>query len=73
VYYQPVNDPAQHPLVGAVRRFVEDEVKPVAGELDHADRYPHGLVARMQELGLFGCLVPREHGGWVCPSASTPA
>ena len=29
--------------------------------------YPHGLVARMQELGLFGCLVPREHGGLGLP------
>src|SRR5215475_8072588 len=63
VYHRPVTDPARHPLVGAVRRFVEDEVKPVARELDHADRYPHGLVERMRELGLFGCLVPREHGG----------
>src|SRR5262245_16116971 len=67
VYYRPVTDPARHPLVDAVRRFVEDEVKPVARELDHADRYPHELVGRMGELGLFGCLVPSEHGGLGLP------
>jgi alkylation response protein AidB-like acyl-CoA dehydrogenase len=60
-------DPPRHPLVGAVRRFVENEVKPAACALDHADRYPHGLVGRMQELRLFGCLVPREYGGLGLP------
>jgi alkylation response protein AidB-like acyl-CoA dehydrogenase len=59
--------PSAPPLVVAVRRFVEDEVKPVARDLDHADRYPHALVARMRELGLFGCLVPAEYGGLGLP------
>ncbi len=54
---------AERPIVAAVRRFVEKEVKPVAATLEHADRYPHDLVARMKELGLFGSLIPREHGG----------
>ncbi len=47
----------------AVRRFVEDEVQPAASALEHADAYPHTLVARMRELGLFGALVPVEYGG----------
>ncbi|MBI2554007.1 MAG: acyl-CoA dehydrogenase family protein, partial [Candidatus Rokubacteria bacterium] len=51
------------PIVAAVRRFVEKEVRPVASSLEHADRYPHELVARMKELGLFGALIPREYGG----------
>src|SRR6267143_5613737 len=50
-------------VVAAVRRFVEEEVRPAAAALEHADAYPHALVARMRELGLFGALVPREHGG----------
>src|SRR5688572_7277006 len=49
--------------VVAVRRFVEDEVQPAASALEHADAYPHTLVARMRELGLFGALVPVEYGG----------
>src|SRR5918996_993036 len=56
----PLSD---HPLVAAVRDFVEGEVRPVAVELERADRYPHALVERMRELGLFGALVPREYGG----------
>jgi len=35
----------------------------VATVLEHADAYPHDLVERMRELGLFGALVPREYGG----------
>jgi alkylation response protein AidB-like acyl-CoA dehydrogenase len=50
-------------LVAAVHAFVEDEVRPCASALEHADRYPHALVGRMRELGLFGALVPREWGG----------
>ena len=51
------------PIVAAVRCFVDDEVRPVAAALEHADAYPHALVARMRALGLFGALVPAEHGG----------
>jgi alkylation response protein AidB-like acyl-CoA dehydrogenase len=56
-----------HPIVETVRRFVDEEVGPVASALEHADRYPHELVARMKALGLFGALVPREHGGLGLP------
>jgi alkylation response protein AidB-like acyl-CoA dehydrogenase len=55
--------PGPHPIVAAVREFVRAEVEPVASALEHADAYPHALVARMRELGLFGALVPPEHGG----------
>jgi alkylation response protein AidB-like acyl-CoA dehydrogenase len=54
---------AEHPIVDAVREFVAREVEPAAAALEHADAYPHALVARMKELGLFGALIPREHGG----------
>ena len=50
-------------MVAAVRAFVDTEVRPVAADLEHADAYPHGLVARMRDLGLFGALVPAEYGG----------
>ena len=51
------------PIVTAVRRFVDEEVRPVAAALEHADAYPHALVAGMRALGLFGALVPAEYGG----------
>jgi alkylation response protein AidB-like acyl-CoA dehydrogenase len=50
-------------VVAAVREFVETEVRPVAAALEHGDVYPHDLVARMRELGLFGALVPAAYGG----------
>src|SRR5438876_3755378 len=51
------------PIVARVRAFVDAEVRPVAAELEHADRYPHALVMRMRELGLFGALVPVAYDG----------
>jgi alkylation response protein AidB-like acyl-CoA dehydrogenase len=55
--------PASHPIVAAIRTFVDTEVRPVASALEHADEYPHALVARMRALGLFGALVPPAYGG----------
>ena len=36
-------------IVATVRRFVEREVLPTASELEHANEYPHALVARLKE------------------------
>src|SRR5579885_2903257 len=52
-----------HEIVEAVRRFVDRDVIPVATELEHNDEYPHALVGKMKELGLFGATIPQEHGG----------
>src|ERR1700736_5956668 len=50
-------------MVNTVRRFVDNEVIPVASRLEHAGEYPHTLVEQMKELGLFGLNVPEEYGG----------
>jgi alkylation response protein AidB-like acyl-CoA dehydrogenase len=50
-------------LIDTVRRFVEREVRPSVRALEHADQYPHALVERMAELGLFGMGVPTEYDG----------
>ena len=47
----------------AVRDFVDREVRPDTPALEHADAYPHAMVARMRDLGLFGALVPTAFGG----------
>ena len=59
----PTPLPDAHPIVAAVRQFVDKEVVPAASVLEHADAYPHALVARMREMGLFGALVPGAYGG----------
>ena len=52
-----------HDVIEAVRRFVDRDVIPAASDLEHADEYPHALVATMRELGLFGATIPAEYGG----------
>ena len=53
----------QREIVAAVRQFVEDQVIPVADELEHRDEFPEKIVEGMKELGLFGLTVPEEYGG----------
>jgi len=50
-------------LLTTIRRFVERDVLPVASELEHRNEYPHALVAKLKDLGLFGATIPSEHGG----------
>ncbi|MDR2050943.1 MAG: acyl-CoA dehydrogenase [Deltaproteobacteria bacterium] len=45
------------------RRLAEDEIKPVAAEIDKTHQFPLGTVGRMAELGLFGLTVPEKYEG----------
>ena len=53
----------QTEIVAAVRAFVDNDVIPVASELEHADEFPVGLVRTITEMGLFGTTIPEEYGG----------
>jgi alkylation response protein AidB-like acyl-CoA dehydrogenase len=53
----------QKAVVAAVRELVEQEVYPIAEELEHRDEFPEKVVERMKEMGLFGLTVPEEFGG----------
>ncbi|HSU16246.1 acyl-CoA dehydrogenase [Longimicrobium sp.] len=46
-----------------VRDFAENEIAPVAGELDRSGEFPWENVKKMGELGLFGIPWPEELGG----------
>src|ERR1700742_2611103 len=46
-----------------VREFAEQEVAPVAEELDREKRFPYEIVAKLGELGLLGIPFPEEYGG----------
>ncbi len=50
-------------VVSTIRRFVDDEVRPVVRELEHANTYPEKLIEQMKELGVFGTAIPAEYGG----------
>src|ERR671926_755264 len=46
-----------------VRDFAEQEVAPVAEQLDREKRFPYEIVAKLGELGLMGIPFPEEYGG----------
>jgi len=46
-----------------IREFVNRDIRPVAREWEHSDRYPTEIVTRMKEMGLFGMTIPAEYGG----------
>jgi alkylation response protein AidB-like acyl-CoA dehydrogenase len=50
-------------IIETVRRFVANEVIPVASDMEHEDRYPAEIVDQMRELGLFGVTIPEAYGG----------
>jgi short-chain 2-methylacyl-CoA dehydrogenase len=45
------------------RDFAQQEVRPVAEELDREKRFPYEIVAKLGELGLMGVPYPEEYGG----------
>src|SRR3712207_801051 len=53
----------QQEILSTVRTFVDKEVIPHAQELEHADEYPQEIVDGLRELGIFGLMIPEEHGG----------
>jgi alkylation response protein AidB-like acyl-CoA dehydrogenase len=50
-------------IVATVRKFVQNEVIPVASKMDHRNEYPHVLVEQMKDMGLFGVNIPEQYGG----------
>jgi alkylation response protein AidB-like acyl-CoA dehydrogenase len=61
----------QRLLRETVREFAEQEVAPVAEELDREKRFPYELVARLGELGLMGIPFSEEYGGGGADTLST--
>lgn len=53
----------QQEIIEVVRRFVDREVLPVAGELERRDAYPSEIVEGLKGLGIFGLTIPEEYGG----------
>jgi butyryl-CoA dehydrogenase len=55
--------PEQLMVQKMAREFAEQEVAPIAAEIDREGRFPTENVKRMAELGLLGVMVPDKHGG----------
>ncbi len=46
-----------------LREFVDNEVIPVAGEIDEKEKFPWELIKKMSKLGLMGLTIPEKYGG----------
>jgi acyl-CoA dehydrogenase len=50
-------------LLGAVRRFVAERLRPMEAAVAEADAIPDDIVAEMKALGLYGLSIPEAYGG----------
>ena len=48
------------------KEFAENEVKPLAQEVDETERFPAETVEKMAKLGFMGIPTPKEYGGQGC-------
>ncbi|MFC7240041.1 acyl-CoA dehydrogenase [Saliphagus sp. GCM10025317] len=55
--------PEQAQIRDMVAEFVDEEIVPVASDIDHEDEFPQDLVDQMADLGLMGMPFPEEYGG----------
>jgi len=46
-----------------VRRFADNEIRPVATEYDQREEFPHEVMDKAVEMGLVGSSIPVEYGG----------
>lgn len=57
----------KHEMARALfRSFAENEVKPIAQEVDEEERFPRETVEKMAKYGFLGIPVPKEYGGQGC-------
>ncbi|HEV2778848.1 MAG TPA: acyl-CoA dehydrogenase family protein [Actinophytocola sp.] len=49
-------------VVDTVRQFVDERVRPVVRDLEHADAYPEELIEQLKLLGVFGLAIPEPYG-----------
>ena len=53
----------QQMLQKMFREFAENEVKPLAADVDEEERFPEETVKKMAKLGMMGIYLPKEYGG----------
>lgn len=46
-----------------ITAFAENEVKPLAAEIDEEERFPVETVEKMSKTGLMGIVIPTQYGG----------
>ena len=46
-----------------MRQFTDEQIIPVASQLERDDAFPDEIVAGLRELGIFGFTIPEQYGG----------
>jgi alkylation response protein AidB-like acyl-CoA dehydrogenase len=57
-------------ILDVIGRWLERDVVDQVMALEAADEYPHEMVERMKEFGLFGATIAQEYGGLGLPAAT---
>jgi alkylation response protein AidB-like acyl-CoA dehydrogenase len=55
--------PEHDALRRMIREFAENEVAPIAAEIDREHRVPYDVMRKLGEVGLLGVCFPQEYGG----------
>ncbi len=59
--FELTND--QKMLQSEVRKFAENELAPLASEIDVSGEFPKESIKKLAELGLLGIFIPEKYGG----------
>lgn len=62
-YYNPLLNEAHHNYRKLVREFAEQEIQPVASQLDETGTFSVDITKKMGKLGLLGIQVSKKYGG----------
>jgi alkylation response protein AidB-like acyl-CoA dehydrogenase len=65
-----MNASDERPILDAIGKWLEREVRPKAHALEHDDIYPLEMVEQMKALGLFGATIPPQYGGLGLPATT---
>ncbi len=50
-------------LQASFKEFAENEIRPLAKEIDETERFPLESIKKMAEMGMMGLPIPEEYGG----------
>lgn len=64
----PELSPEEQQIVELVARFVDEQVRPVAHDLEATDTYPEALIEAMKEMGVYGLAIPEPWGPYAVSS-----
>ncbi len=52
-----------HMIRAAAREFAQNEIAPIAADLDETGEFPHKTIKKMGQMGFMGIEVPEAYGG----------